>query len=93
MDVGVDTHDFRPWHFDEIRIRMDEKAKTRAAQSNLPPAIDLMAEIDSETPLDVTNGGTRGMVAPVQTSAQTKFEVAQELARERFGNTFKKLAE
>jgi len=18
MDVGVDTHDFRPWHFDEI---------------------------------------------------------------------------
>jgi hypothetical protein len=23
MDVGVDTHDFRPWHFDEIRDRMD----------------------------------------------------------------------
>ena len=26
MDVGVDTHDFRPWHFDEIRDRMKEKA-------------------------------------------------------------------
>ena len=26
MDVGVDTHDFRPWHFDEIRDRMKERA-------------------------------------------------------------------
>lgn len=26
MDVGVDTHDFRPWHFDEIRDRMTVKA-------------------------------------------------------------------
>ena len=26
MDVGVDTHDFRPWHFDEIRNRMKERA-------------------------------------------------------------------
>jgi calcineurin-like phosphoesterase family protein len=26
MDVGVDTHDFRPWHFDEIRERMKAKA-------------------------------------------------------------------
>jgi calcineurin-like phosphoesterase family protein len=25
MDVGVDTHDFRPWHFDEIKARMEEK--------------------------------------------------------------------
>jgi calcineurin-like phosphoesterase family protein len=25
MDVGVDTHDFRPWHFDEIRDRMKER--------------------------------------------------------------------
>jgi calcineurin-like phosphoesterase family protein len=22
MDVGVDTHDFGPWHFDEIRDRI-----------------------------------------------------------------------
>src|ERR1700687_3266529 len=26
MDVGVDTHDFRPWHFDEIQDRMKAKA-------------------------------------------------------------------
>ena len=26
MDVGVDTHDFRPWSFDEIRDRMKAKA-------------------------------------------------------------------
>ena len=27
MDVGVDNHDFRPWHFDEINLLMTEKAK------------------------------------------------------------------
>jgi hypothetical protein len=27
MDVGVDTHDFRPWHFDEINLLMTEKTK------------------------------------------------------------------
>lgn len=37
MDVGVDTHDFRPWHFDEIRTRMDEKAALRSARSNSEP--------------------------------------------------------
>ncbi len=26
MDVGVDTHDFRPWSFDEIRERITAKA-------------------------------------------------------------------
>ncbi|HXR17266.1 MAG TPA: hypothetical protein VN777_13820 [Terriglobales bacterium] len=25
MDVGVDTHDFAPWHFDEIRERMKRR--------------------------------------------------------------------
>jgi calcineurin-like phosphoesterase family protein len=25
MDVGVDFHDFRPWHFDEIAARMRER--------------------------------------------------------------------
>jgi hypothetical protein len=30
MDVGVDTHDFRPWHFDEINVLMTEKAKLRS---------------------------------------------------------------
>jgi calcineurin-like phosphoesterase family protein len=41
MDVGVDTHDFRPWHFDEIRSRMDEKAKMRAAQVIPESSMDL----------------------------------------------------
>jgi hypothetical protein len=27
MDVGVDTHDFRPWRFDEIRTLMAERVK------------------------------------------------------------------
>jgi calcineurin-like phosphoesterase family protein len=31
MDVGVDTHDFRPWHFDEISTLMAERVKRRAA--------------------------------------------------------------
>jgi len=31
MDVGVDTHDFRPWHLDKIRSRMEEKVKIRSA--------------------------------------------------------------
>lgn len=33
MDVGVDTHDFRPWHFDEIQAVMRAKATTRALRS------------------------------------------------------------
>jgi hypothetical protein len=31
--VGVDTHDFRLWHFDEIETIM--KAKAAARESNL----------------------------------------------------------
>ena len=31
MDVGVDTHDFRPWHFDEISTLVAERVKRRAA--------------------------------------------------------------
>lgn len=29
MDVGVDTHDFRPWHFDEIEAVMRIKGEAR----------------------------------------------------------------
>jgi RHS repeat-associated protein len=29
MDVGVDSHDFRPWHFDEIQAVMKGKADAR----------------------------------------------------------------
>jgi calcineurin-like phosphoesterase family protein len=31
MDVGVDSHDFRPWHFDEIQAVMKVKAEAKAA--------------------------------------------------------------
>ena len=32
MDVGVDSHDFRPWHFDEIQAVMRVKAEAKAAR-------------------------------------------------------------
>jgi hypothetical protein len=32
LDVGVDAHEFRPWHFDEIQTVM--KVKTIARESN-----------------------------------------------------------
>ncbi len=34
MDVGVDTHDFRPWHYDEIQALMGERAKARDEHAN-----------------------------------------------------------
>lgn len=33
MDVGVDTHDFRPWHYDEIAEIMKKKTAIREARS------------------------------------------------------------
>jgi hypothetical protein len=33
MDVGVDSHDFRSWHFDEIQVVM--QAKANACQQQL----------------------------------------------------------
>jgi len=36
MDVGVDTHEFRPWHFDEIKERMEQKA-FRLKRTEPPP--------------------------------------------------------
>ena len=30
IDVGVDSHDFRPWHFDEIHAVMKVKAEAKA---------------------------------------------------------------
>jgi hypothetical protein len=34
MDVGVDTHDFQPWHYDEIADIMREKAEAPALASD-----------------------------------------------------------
>jgi calcineurin-like phosphoesterase family protein len=38
MYVGVDTHDFRPWHFDEINLLLTEKAKARGELQSAAPS-------------------------------------------------------
>jgi calcineurin-like phosphoesterase family protein len=38
MDVGVDTHDFRPWHFDEINLLMTEQVKARSELQGAAPS-------------------------------------------------------
>ena len=43
MDVGVDSHNFRPWHFDEIQAVMKIKA---AAKANHIEMRELMAGKD-----------------------------------------------
>jgi len=48
MDVGVDTHDFRPWHFDEISTLMAERVKRRAHRS-IHPSQSFTAEPFSPT--------------------------------------------
>ena len=46
MDVGVDTHEFSPWHFDEINVRMTQKIETanelrrRDTESSRPKSYD-----------------------------------------------------
>ena len=35
MDVGVVTHDFYPWHFDEVSGRMAERMKERTAAGHV----------------------------------------------------------
>lgn len=34
MDVGVDTHNFRPWHYDEIADIMTKKAEAREVKNS-----------------------------------------------------------
>ena len=41
MDVGVDTHEFRPWHFDEIEVVMKAKREIRGLlQTKREQALD-----------------------------------------------------
>ena len=57
------------------------------------PILDLL-KIDPETPLDVSTDGHQLIVSPARPSARRKkFEAAQELAHERYGKAFRKLAE
>ncbi|MEG9430784.1 metallophosphoesterase [Terriglobus sp. ADX1] len=48
MDVGVDMHDFRPWHFDEIRSVMKVKTEAREARKNRLAALAELATYDQE---------------------------------------------
>jgi calcineurin-like phosphoesterase family protein len=36
IDVGVDSHDFRPWHFHEIRTVMETKRRARELRDEGP---------------------------------------------------------
>lgn len=57
------------------------------------PILDLL-KIDPETPLDVSTDGKRLIVEPAKLSARRKkFEAAQELAHQRYGKAFEKLAQ
>jgi antitoxin component of MazEF toxin-antitoxin module len=57
------------------------------------PILELL-KIDPETLLDVSTDGRQLIVAPAKNSARRrKFEAAQELAHQRYGKTFQKLAE
>jgi hypothetical protein len=38
MDVGVDSHEFRPWHFDDIQAIMNIKAEAKAKHMEMRKA-------------------------------------------------------
>jgi hypothetical protein len=42
--VGIDTHDYRRWHFDQIRSRMDQKTKKREAQVSAVSSMEIADE-------------------------------------------------
>ena len=50
LDVGVDTHEFRPWHFDEIQSVMQAKAQAResASQAERRAVLADLAAYDQE---------------------------------------------
>jgi calcineurin-like phosphoesterase family protein len=49
MDVGVDSHDFRPWPFDEIQTIMKMKAEAKASSKLALQDNELVAETDTES--------------------------------------------
>jgi antitoxin component of MazEF toxin-antitoxin module len=57
------------------------------------PILDLL-RIGTDTPLDISTGGKRLIVAPSEaTPRRKKFNAAQEWAHKRYGKAFQKLAE
>jgi calcineurin-like phosphoesterase family protein len=50
LDVGVDTHDFRPWHFEEIQSVMKAKAEARESSARIErrAVLDELAAYDQE---------------------------------------------
>jgi antitoxin MazE len=57
------------------------------------PILDLL-KIDAETPLEITTDGRQLIIAPTAISERRKkFEEAMRWSHERYGETFKKLAE
>jgi len=50
LDVGVDTHEFRPWHFDEIQTVMKAKAVARESDTmaGRRAALAELADYDQE---------------------------------------------
>ena len=57
------------------------------------PILDLL-KIDPETPLEVSTDGKQLTVAKAKPSTRRKkFDAAQELAHNRYGKVFRKLAE
>ena len=50
LDAGVDTHEFRSWHFDEIQAVMQPKAVAREAkiQTERRAALADLAAYDQE---------------------------------------------
>ncbi len=57
------------------------------------PILELL-DIHPETELEVRTDGRRLIISPAKPSSRReKFEAAQELAHQRYGKAFKKLAE
>jgi calcineurin-like phosphoesterase family protein len=50
LDVGVDVHDFRPWHFDELQTILQAKATARdkAIQASRLAALTELTKYDQE---------------------------------------------